>query len=59
VNRYDWPSLKDKKDWYLLNLLFDSGADGLITQDQRVLEAGKFLEMPVFGLAEGAKKGWY
>jgi putative PIN family toxin of toxin-antitoxin system len=59
VNRYDWPSLKDKKDWYLLNLLFDSGADGLITQDQSVLDAGKFLGMPVFSLSEGAAEGWY
>jgi uncharacterized protein len=55
----DWPSLSDEKDWYLLDLLFASSADGLITQDKRVLDAGQKLGMPVFDLQGGAAQGWY
>jgi putative PIN family toxin of toxin-antitoxin system len=59
VPKYDWPSLTDKKDWYLLNLLVEAKTDGLITQDKKVLAAGQKLEMPVFDLQGGAAKGWY
>ncbi len=59
VTKYDWPSLSDKKDWYLFNLLLESKADALITQDKRVLDAGQKLGMPVFDLQGGAAKGWY
>jgi predicted nucleic acid-binding protein len=55
----DWPSLSDQKDWYLLDLLLKSNADGLITRDKRILEAGKHLGMPVFDLQGGAVKRWY
>jgi predicted nucleic acid-binding protein len=55
--QYDWPSLSDTKDWYLLNLLFDAKADGIITQDKKVLAAGQKLGMPVFDLQGGAAKG--
>jgi uncharacterized protein len=59
VPKYDWPSLTDKKDWYLLNLLLEAEADGLITQDKKVLQAGQKLGMPIFDLQGGAAKGWY
>ena len=59
VPELDWPTLSDKDDWYLLDLLFDSRADGLITQDKKVLQAGQKLGMPVFDLQDGAAKGWY
>jgi putative PIN family toxin of toxin-antitoxin system len=47
VPQVDWVSLSDKKDWYLLDLLFESRADALITQDQKILRAGEYLKMPV------------
>jgi putative PIN family toxin of toxin-antitoxin system len=33
-DRLDWPSMKDRKDWYVLDLAFDSGADYLVTRDR-------------------------
>lgn len=47
VPRWDWPSLSDPKDWFLLDLLFESRAAALITQDGAVLRAGMALQMPV------------
>lgn len=52
VVRYDWPSVTDPKDWYLLDLLFASGADALITQDVGLLRAGAALQLPVLHLRE-------
>jgi putative PIN family toxin of toxin-antitoxin system len=48
--KYEWPSLSDVKDWYLLDLLFESAADGLVTEDKQLLKAGKKLGMPVYSL---------
>jgi len=59
VEHFDWPTLEDRKDWYLLDLLFGSVADGLIAQDTKLLRAGKTLEMPVFHLSEGPEQGWF
>jgi putative PIN family toxin of toxin-antitoxin system len=47
VPRFDWPTLTDPKDWYLLDLLFESRADALVTQDHAVLRAGQALSLPV------------
>lgn len=47
VPTYSWPSLTDQKDWFLLDLLYHSGADALITRDKRVLQAGVALGLPV------------
>jgi predicted nucleic acid-binding protein len=59
VPRYDWPSLPDPRDWYLLDLLFESSADGLVTQDKVLIAAGQKLEMPVFHLTDGPKMNWW
>jgi putative PIN family toxin of toxin-antitoxin system len=59
VSELDWPTLTDKKDWYLLDLLFGSQATALITQDKKVIAAGQKLGMPVFDLQGGAEQGWY
>lgn len=32
--RLDWPSMRDLKDWHVLDLAFDSGADYLVTRDR-------------------------
>lgn len=29
--RHDWPSIPDRKDWWLLDLAFESGADHIVT----------------------------
>ncbi len=47
VPKFDWPTLTDPKDWYLLDLLFETRADALITQDNAVLRAGEILTLPV------------
>ncbi|MDZ7703046.1 MAG: hypothetical protein U5L04_01005 [Trueperaceae bacterium] len=54
----DWPTLGDKKDWYLLDLLFTSRADGLITRDKKVIVAGKKLAMPVVHPDALEQRGW-
>ncbi len=43
---FDWPSLPDRKDWYLLDLLYTSGADCLITQDKDLLRVTRALGLP-------------
>lgn len=35
--RLDWPSVPDRKDWWLLDLAFESGADAIVTWDTRHL----------------------
>jgi putative PIN family toxin of toxin-antitoxin system len=47
VPQLDWDSLRDKKDWYLLDLLFFAMPNALITQDAKVLTAGKALGLPM------------
>lgn len=46
VPRLDWPTLTDRKDWHLLDLLYESAADHLITRDRRLLEPARALGMP-------------
>lgn len=52
VTRYDWPSVPDRKDWYLLDLLYTSGADCLITQDKPLLQAARALGLPTLHPSE-------
>ncbi len=58
VPRYDWDSLPDTKDWYLLDLLFESRADALVTQDKKILSTGAKLRMPVYKMEQIAEMGW-
>jgi putative PIN family toxin of toxin-antitoxin system len=37
--RFDWPSLTDQKDWWMLDLAFEAGADVIVTRDKKVLRA--------------------
>ncbi len=41
--RFDWISLSDKKDWWILDLAFASGADFIVTRDKKVLKAANAL----------------
>ena len=40
--RYDWPSVADRKDWWMLDLAWAAGADCIVTRDPHLTEA----EMP-------------
>lgn len=42
-----WPSCPDPKDWYLLDLLMQAAADGLITKDRHLLRLADRLGLPV------------
>ncbi len=35
--KYDWPSIPDHKDWWMLDLALESGADHIVTWDTRHL----------------------
>lgn len=37
--RFDWPTLTDPKDWWMLDLAFEAGADAIVTRDKKVLKA--------------------
>ncbi len=37
--RFDWLTLTDIKDWWILDLVFESGADCIVTRDTKVLKA--------------------
>lgn len=52
VPRLSWPSLSDPDDWYLLDLLYHSNADALLSRDTQVLKAGRHLSLPIFSPAE-------
>ncbi|NJK43648.1 MAG: putative toxin-antitoxin system toxin component, PIN family [Pleurocapsa sp. SU_196_0] len=45
--RLDWVSLTDRKDWWLLNLAYASGADFIVTRDRRVTRAATALGFDV------------
>jgi putative PIN family toxin of toxin-antitoxin system len=45
--RFDWPTLRDMKDWWLLDLAYEAGADYLVTRDKKVLTAGRQLGFEV------------
>lgn len=48
VPAISWPTLSDRNDWHLFDLLYHTGADALVTRDVQVLKAGRVLGMPVF-----------
>jgi uncharacterized protein len=45
--RLDWTSLKDRKDWWMLNLAYASGADFIVTRDRVVIKAATSLGFDV------------
>jgi putative PIN family toxin of toxin-antitoxin system len=59
VPALDWPSLSDRKDWYLLDLLYESAADALVTQDKTLLKAAQSLGMPTLLLEELPERSWF
>ena len=58
VERLEWPTLRDPKDWYLLDLLAATGADALLTLDKKLLEAGDALSLNVMTLEDFHSEGY-
>ncbi len=56
LERSAWPSCADPQDWYLLDLLMTSQADGIITRDRHLLKAGEVLNLPIFPPKDWAKQ---
>lgn len=52
VPTLEWPSCPDPKDWYLLDLLLASEADGIISKDKHLLGAAEKVGLPVLTPAE-------
>ncbi|GMA16454.1 putative toxin-antitoxin system toxin component, PIN family [Deinococcus metallilatus] len=57
VEQLDWPSCPDPKDWYLLDLLVASGANGIVTKDKHLLRLRNRLNIPVFEPKELVRLG--
>lgn len=57
LEHYDWPSCPDSKDWYLLDLLMTSDADGIVSKDKHLLRLSNKLGIPVFEPRELVKLG--
>ncbi len=45
--RHEWPSIPDRKDWWLLDLAFESAADSIVTWNMRDLGPGRSLGFEV------------
>ncbi len=43
----DWPSVPDQKDWWMLDLALDSGAEAIVTWDRHLLDAAIPFEVEV------------
>ena len=52
-----WPSCPDPKDWYLLDLLMLSKADGLISKDEHLLGLAGRLGLPMMAPKELVRLG--
>lgn len=57
VPQFDWPGLSDRNDWFLLDLLWESQADALVTQDTKVHRYGQKFGMPILKPGELIKSG--
>lgn len=45
--RHDWPSIQDSRDWWLLDLAFESGANAIVTWNERHLGPARSLGFEV------------
>lgn len=48
LQRYDWPSCPDPKDWYLLDLLMTSEANAIVSKDAHLMQMRTKLGLPVY-----------
>lgn len=47
VERFDWPSCPNPKDWYLLDLFVAAQPDAVVTKDSHLLRLRDRLHIPV------------
>ena len=59
LERLDWPSCPDPKDWYLLDLFMASGADAIISRDKHLLRLRDSLNLPIFDVVESKRLGLF
>lgn len=45
--KYDWPSVTDEKDWWILDLAFESGAEHIVTWNMNHLAPARTLGFDV------------
>lgn len=45
--RHEWPTIPDRKDWWLLDLAFESGADHIVTWNTDHLGLARALDFDV------------
>jgi putative PIN family toxin of toxin-antitoxin system len=45
--RFNWPSLVDEKDWWLLDLAYEAKANYIVSRDKQVIKAGRTLGFKV------------
>lgn len=45
--KYDWPSVTDEKDWWILDLAFESGAEHIVTWNMNHLAPARGLGFDV------------
>ena len=57
LERYDWPSCPDPKDWYLLDLLMASAPDAIVSKDGHLLQVKVKLGVPVYEPRELVRLG--
>ncbi|SMB81273.1 putative toxin-antitoxin system toxin component, PIN family [Deinococcus hopiensis] len=57
LQRHDWPSCPDPRDWYLLDLLMTSGADAIVSKDAHLLQVNRKLGVPVYEPKELVRLG--
>lgn len=48
VERFDWPSCPDPKDWYLLDLFVTAQPGAVVTRDKHLLRLRTTLGLPIF-----------
>lgn len=46
-HKHDWPSITDEKDWWILDLAFESGADHIVTWNMNHLAPARTLGFDV------------
>ncbi|MGL4611957.1 MAG: hypothetical protein ACRCYY_20155 [Trueperaceae bacterium] len=52
----DWPTLRDKKDWWIFDLAYEASVDFIVSRDKKVLSAGNTLGFKVLTLANVLKE---
>lgn len=57
ISAHDWPSCPDPKDWYLLDLLVASDADGIVSKDKHLHAVKRRIGLPIYEPKDLARLG--